>query len=180
MSGQKPHLLVEVRNNLGATTSIEYAPSTRFYLQDKLARRPMDHAPAVSGPLCTKVSVADKWRNTVFASTYSYHHGYFDGVEREFRGFGRVEQVDTEDYGKFLQGNTASPYITDDQTLYQPPVKTITWYHTGAAIDQQRISRTSSHTSISRNVSLVACRIPRSSPTCFAKSHCRSRNCRIH
>ncbi|MFO0761897.1 MAG: toxin TcdB middle/N-terminal domain-containing protein [Byssovorax sp.] len=25
---------------------------------------------------------------------YSYHHGYFDGVEQEFRGFGRVEQRD--------------------------------------------------------------------------------------
>ena len=27
------------------------------------------------------------WR---FVSTYNYHHGYFDGVEREFRGFGRA------------------------------------------------------------------------------------------
>ena len=27
-----------------------------------------------------------------------YHHGYFDGVEREFRGFGLVEQLDTEEH----------------------------------------------------------------------------------
>ena len=78
-----------------------------------------------------KVTVTDKWRKTEFSSTYSYHHGYFDGIEREFRGFGRVEQVDVESYGKFAQGNAASPYITDDKTLYQPPVKTVTWYHTG-------------------------------------------------
>ena len=29
---------------------------------------------------------------------YAYHHGYFDGYEREFRGFGMVEQWDTEEY----------------------------------------------------------------------------------
>jgi Insecticide toxin TcdB middle/C-terminal region/Insecticide toxin TcdB middle/N-terminal region len=83
--------------------------------------------------------VTDKWRKTTFSSTYSYHHGYFDGVEREFRGFGRVEQLDTESYGEFTRGNTASPYITDDKTLYQPPVKTVTWYHTGAALDREHI-----------------------------------------
>ena len=86
-----------------------------------------------------KVTVTDKWRKTTFSSTYSYHHGYFDGIEREFRGFGRVEQVDVESYGKFAQGNAASPYITDDKTLYQPPVKTVTWYHTGAFLDRERI-----------------------------------------
>jgi len=53
--------------------------------------------------------------------------------------FWRVEQVDVESYGKFEKGNTASPYITDDKTLYQPPVKTITWYHTGAFLDRERI-----------------------------------------
>ena len=36
-------------------------------------------------------------------------------------------------------GNAASPYITDDKTLYQPPVKTVTWFHTGAFLDRQRI-----------------------------------------
>ena len=29
-----------------------------------------------------------------------YHHGNFDGKEREFRGFGSVEQYDTEDFEK--------------------------------------------------------------------------------
>jgi hypothetical protein len=32
-----------------------------------------------------------------------------------------------------------SPYITKDKTLYQPPVKTVTWYHTGAAIAREHI-----------------------------------------
>jgi hypothetical protein len=29
--------------------------------------------------------------------SYAYHHGYFDGNEREFRGFGRIEMFDSED-----------------------------------------------------------------------------------
>jgi hypothetical protein len=38
--GQKPHLLIAVSNNLGAETLIEYSPSTKFFLQDKLAGNP--------------------------------------------------------------------------------------------------------------------------------------------
>ena len=34
--------------------------------------------------------------NTKLVSTYRYRHGYFDGVEREFRGFAYVEQRDAE------------------------------------------------------------------------------------
>src|SRR5262249_19531021 len=40
MGGQKPHLLVKTVNNLGAETTVQYAPSTKFYLQDKLAGKP--------------------------------------------------------------------------------------------------------------------------------------------
>ena len=40
MGGQKPHLLVGVINNLGAETYIQYAPSTKFYVADKLAGTP--------------------------------------------------------------------------------------------------------------------------------------------
>lgn len=136
---EKPHLLIEVNNNLGATTKIEYSPSTRFYLEDLKAGRPWITRLSFPVHCVSKVTVHDKWRDTRFSSTYSYHHGYFDGIEREFRGFGRVEQVDVEDYGSFQQGNIGSPWITDDKTLYQPPIKTITWYHTGAALDRRRI-----------------------------------------
>ena len=29
---------------------------------------------------------------------YTYHHGYYDGIGHEFRGFGMVEQYDTEGF----------------------------------------------------------------------------------
>ncbi|EIJ33096.1 SpvB/TcaC N-terminal domain-containing protein [Thiothrix nivea] len=139
MGGQKPHLLIASRNNLGLETRIEYTPSTRFYLQDKLAGKPWITRLPFPVHCVEKVTVTDKWRGTRFTTQYSYHHGYFDGVEREFRGFGRVEQVDVEAYGEFSAGNASSPYISQDKTLYQPPVKTVTWFHTGVFLDRQRI-----------------------------------------
>lgn len=136
---EKPHLLIKVNNNLGGSTEIEYTPSTRFYLQDLKAGKPWITRLPFPVHCVSKTIVRDQWRGTVFSSTYSYHHGYFDGAEREFRGFGRVEQLDVENYGVFADGNSNSPWITSDKTLYQPPIKSITWYHTGAAIDRQRI-----------------------------------------
>ncbi|GAB4202738.1 MAG: hypothetical protein Fur006_56550 [Coleofasciculaceae cyanobacterium] len=139
MGGQKPHLLIKTVNNMGAETVVQYAPSTKFYLQDKLAGKPWITKLPFPVHVVEKVTVVDKWRQTRFTSTYSYHHGYFDGIEREFRGFGRVEQTDVESFGSFAAGNVTSPYISDDKTLYQPPVKTITWFHTGAFLDRERI-----------------------------------------
>jgi RHS repeat-associated protein len=139
MGGQKPHLLKSIKNNLGAETTIDYTPSTKFYLQDKEKGQRWITKLPFPVHVVEKVTVTDNWRKTRFSSTYSYHHGYFDGIEREFRGFGRVEQVDVESYGEFKQGNADSPYITQDKTLYQPPVKTVTWYHTGAFLDRDRI-----------------------------------------
>ncbi|MDX2423233.1 MAG: SpvB/TcaC N-terminal domain-containing protein, partial [Amphritea sp.] len=139
MGGQKPHLLIKTKNNLGLETRLSYAPSTQFYLADKRAGKPWITKLPFPVHVVAQVTVTDKWRKTEFSTSYSYHHGYFDGVEREFRGFGRVEQVDIENYQTFSKGNAASPYITDDHTLYQPPVKTITWFHTGAFLDRERV-----------------------------------------
>lgn len=139
MGGQKPHLMIKTTNNLGADTTVTYSPSTRFYLEDKRAGQPWITRLPFPVHCVDKVTVTDRWRQTVFSSTYSYHHGYFDGVEREFRGFGRVEQIDAESFGKFTGKNSASPFITPDQKLYQPPIKTVTWYHTGAFLDRERI-----------------------------------------
>jgi RHS repeat-associated protein len=138
MGGQKPHLLKVTRNNLGATTEVQYASSTKFYLQDRLAGKPWVTRLAFPVHVVEKATVTDVWRNTTFTTTYSYHHGYFDGIEREFRGFGRVEQIDTEDYGTVAANNAGSPYVSD-ATLFQPPVKTVSWFHTGAFLDGERI-----------------------------------------
>ena len=139
MGGQKPHVLTSYTNNLGKTTTWHYKSSTHFYLEDKKAGKPWITRLPFPVQVVHRVTVEDKWRNTRFSNQYSYHHGYYDHPEREFRGFGRVEQTDVEDFGVFAAGNEHSPYITQDKTLYQPPVKTIRWYHTGAFMNQHRI-----------------------------------------
>ncbi|MBK8425546.1 MAG: hypothetical protein IPL27_05975 [Lewinellaceae bacterium] len=49
----------------------------------------------------TLQEVYDAISDTHFVTKSAYHHGYFDPVEREFRGFGMVEQWDTEHYDAF-------------------------------------------------------------------------------
>ncbi len=47
-----------------------------------------------------RVETLDRISRNRFVTRYRYRHGYFDGGEREFRGFGRVDQWDTEEIGR--------------------------------------------------------------------------------
>jgi RHS repeat-associated protein len=134
MQGQKPHLLVRAVNNFGAETNITYTPSTQFYLADKLAGSPWATRLPFPVHCVSKVVLQDHLRETIFTASYTYHHGYYDRVEREFRGFGRVEQLDTEDYAAFRLNDAANVV---EQDLHQPPVLTRTWFHTGVFFSTQ-------------------------------------------
>jgi hypothetical protein len=98
MDGNKPHLLVKIVNNMGAETHVHYAPSTRFYLQDKQAGKPWLTRLPFPVHVVDRVETFDRISRNHFTTRYAYHHGYFDGLEREFRGFGMVEQWDTEEF----------------------------------------------------------------------------------
>jgi RHS repeat-associated protein len=139
MGGQKPHLLVKTRNNLGGETTVDYAPSTKFYLLDERAGTPWVTRLPFPVQVVERVTVTDDWRRTSLATLYAYHHGYYDGFEREFRGFGRLDTIDTLDLGKSTAANADSPFVANQRELYQPPVKTVTWFHTGAFLDRDRI-----------------------------------------
>ncbi len=98
MGGVKPHLMTGTRNNLGAETRVTYAPSTRFYLADEQAGRPWVTRLPFPVQVVERVETIDWIGRNRLVSRYAYHHGYFDGYEREFRGFGMVEQWDTEEF----------------------------------------------------------------------------------
>lgn len=141
MGGSKPHLLIKTVNNLGAETRVDYAPSTKFYLQDQRAGKPWITRLPFPVHVIERVETVDHISRTRSVSRYAYHHGYFDGEEREFRGFGMVEQFDSEafeDYVVGVQGVNGLQATAPE--LYQPPVTTRTWYHTGAWPDQARIA----------------------------------------
>ena len=94
--GIKPHLLKKLINNLGAETHVHYIASTKFYLADKKAGNPWITKIPFPVHVVEKVETYDQISKNLFTSKYAYHHGYFDGYDREFRGFGRVEPWDTE------------------------------------------------------------------------------------
>ena len=140
MGGQKPHLLIKIVNNLGAETRMAYAPSTKFYLQDKYAGRPWISKLPFPVHVVERVETIDAISRNRFVTRYAYHHGYFDGLEREFRGFGMVEQWDTEELAT-LAGDGRLPAVSNVFSACQvPPVLTKTWFHTGVYLGRERIS----------------------------------------
>ncbi|RKG71640.1 toxin [Corallococcus sp. CA054B] len=130
MGGQKPHLLLRVVNNLGSETHISYAPSTKFYLADKATHRPWLTRLAFPVQVVERIEQLDQVAKTKLVTRFAYHHGYFDGYEREFRGFACVEQWDAEHLSS--DGGPVG-------ALDLPPVRTITWYHTGAWLERERL-----------------------------------------
>lgn len=129
MGGRKPHLLVGVTNNLGAEVSVEYAPSTRFYVQDRLDGRPWVTRLPFPVHVVERVETIDHVGRNRFVTRYTYHDGCFDGEEREFRGFGMVEQWDTEELDTLI--STVSEADNAAPESHVPPVHTKTWFHTG-------------------------------------------------
>ena len=139
MAAGKPHLLIGARNNLGAETRLRYAPSTYFYLQDKHAGTPWITRLPFPVHVVERVETIDHISRNRFVTRYAYHHGYFDGEEREFRGFGMVEQFDTEEFAVLNAVNSATSDNVDVST-HVPPVLTRTWFHTGAHMERNHIS----------------------------------------
>ncbi len=139
MGGQKPHLLTKFSNQLGTETRVDYAPSTKFYLDDKRQGRPWVSRLPFPVHVVERVTTHDHISGNRFTTSYAYHHGHFDGVEREFRGFGMVEQLDTEEFASFEA--LADPEATNvDAASHVPPVLTKTWFHTGVHIGREHIS----------------------------------------
>ncbi|MCF8449456.1 MAG: FG-GAP-like repeat-containing protein [Taibaiella sp.] len=121
MGGKKPFLMTTYRNGMGKSVTVQYKQSTKYYLEDRLAGK--EWATKLPFPVhCVeKITTADSVSETQYTQLFSYHHGYYDHEEREFRGFGRVETIDTD-----------KAVIDETTSLNQYPVLTKTWYHTGA------------------------------------------------
>jgi RHS repeat-associated protein len=142
MSAGKPYLLTEIDNGMGALTRLQHAPSTTFYLRDRDAGRPWITRLPFPVHVVERTETHDRIRGTRFVSLSAYHHGHYDGEEREFRGFGMVEQWDTERYAQFGEPGLFSVGSNHlDEASHVPPVCTKTWFHTGFFEDRDHISR---------------------------------------
>ncbi|MGH7528148.1 MAG: SpvB/TcaC N-terminal domain-containing protein, partial [Gemmatimonadales bacterium] len=152
MAEGKPHLLTAIRNNLGAETRMQFAPSTKFYLADRAAGEPWVTRLPFPVHVVERVETWDWISRNRFVSSYTYHHGYFDGVEREFRGFGRVEQLDIGGLAALSGSETFPPAANVDPASHVPPVLTKTWFHTGVYFGPERVSNVFAGLVDSRNV----------------------------
>lgn len=125
-NNKKGDLLKEVRNGIGGTTKLTYAPSASF----PNARLPFP-IPVV------KTIERNDGNSNISTTSYDYSGGYYHHIEKDFRGFSYVketgeagddgEQKVTQTY--YLQGNGLTA-ATDDPSvevgyLKGKPVKTL-------------------------------------------------------
>ncbi|MDX3188617.1 SpvB/TcaC N-terminal domain-containing protein [Streptomyces sp. MN03-5084-2B] len=123
--GTKPYLLAGVDNGMGAFTRITYGSSARHCAEDARAGAAWATPLAVPVPVVEQVELVERVTGARHVTRYRYHHGYYDGREREFRGFGRVDQFDLEHLnGPALPGLDVSG-----------AAETRTWFHTGIWFD---------------------------------------------
>lgn len=118
---RKPYLLERIANHLGAETRLHYASSTQFYLEDKRQGHPWHSRLPFPVQLLAKIEQFDLISQGWLVSTFRYRHGYYDGEEGEFRGFGWVERQDGQNFGTESSGPEP----------WQAPSLVRTWYHTG-------------------------------------------------
>ncbi|MCB9234042.1 MAG: hypothetical protein H6581_20465 [Bacteroidia bacterium] len=118
-----PGMLKEVSNSMGLTTKIEYGYSGIHYLQAQNSCTPWETRLPSHSLVVNEFSQTDEIGNTSFNSSFRYNDGYFDGEEREFRGFSMVEQYDSEislESGSFPAIEASTPRCVR------------TWYHNGS------------------------------------------------
>jgi RHS repeat-associated protein len=134
----KPHLLVRMANNFGAETEISYRSSVYFYLRDRAAGRDwITRSPYPVHVVETLTSI-DRVSRHRFTTRYAYHHQYYDGIEREQRGFALVEQWDTEAFADLE--SAAGTWSNINAASYTPPTYTKTWFHTGIYVAGGRVT----------------------------------------
>lgn len=166
--GVKPYVLNTMNNNMGAITHVEYISSVFYYLRDHNVIKDTTNNKAWSaltqyGSQDILPTAADRvpWKTTLPSPTqvvartevidelsegklvtvYNYHHGYWDGYEREFRGFGRVDQYDTETFDRFntsinfnnnsTSNNATLPFQVTQLQHFSPPLFTKNWFNVG-------------------------------------------------
>jgi RHS repeat-associated protein len=137
MDSKKPHIMTGYKNNLGKEISFDYKSSTHYYLKDKLAGTPWVTRLPFPVHVVSKMTMEEKITNIKFSSVYTYHHGYYDPNEKEFRGFGSVEQLDSEFYDHWKKANDTTQ-LEKDEAVFQKPVLIKSWFHTGAFFDIEK------------------------------------------
>jgi RHS repeat-associated protein len=134
-SGAKPYLLSEADNHIGAVTLVDYRPSTFYQALDHQRPETRWKTPLpFPAQVVARVERIDRIYHRKTTNEFRYHHGYWDGVEGEFRGFARVDLFDSEgrDDVNLGEGKNSEGIEPVPPGLFSPPTETRTWFHVGA------------------------------------------------
>jgi RHS repeat-associated protein len=131
----KPRLLNRIDNNIGATTTVEYASSAELAAADRRRRCTRWRTPLPSPVhVVARVTSIDAISRGKLTTEYRYRNGYRDGTEAEFRGFGYVEQVDTQIFDGYSADGAdgADPsFASVPAKHFSAPTLLKSWFHLG-------------------------------------------------
>ncbi|MFJ7284869.1 SpvB/TcaC N-terminal domain-containing protein [Pseudomonas sp. NPDC099000] len=121
----KPYLLQSTNNNMGAGGSLNYRSSAQEWLDEKkqVLKNKKSAVSRLPFPLflVKQQTRLDEITGNRLIQKFKYRRGFYDGTEREFRGFGLIVQTD-------MGGDKES----NRQTA---PTLTKTWFHVGNEVD---------------------------------------------
>ncbi|HZN08266.1 MAG TPA: SpvB/TcaC N-terminal domain-containing protein, partial [Pyrinomonadaceae bacterium] len=136
--GVKPYLLSRMDNHRGAITEVTYRSSTEEYLRDQ-AHRETRWKTTLPFPVqvVSKVVSIDEFSRGRMTTEYRYHHGYWDGGEREYRGFGCVEVLNSETFENYFDPAMASDSFDRVEAIhFSAPTLSRSWFHLGPVGDE--------------------------------------------
>ncbi|MCA9441439.1 MAG: VCBS repeat-containing protein, partial [Candidatus Omnitrophica bacterium] len=91
-----PFLMNAIDNGIGGRTEIEYLPTTKYAISDLLSGNPWSMGLPHVSIVVNRITQKDGLGRS-FETEFEYHDGYYDGVEKEFRGFSRSERQEIGD-----------------------------------------------------------------------------------
>ena len=96
-TNEQPFLLRSVDNGLGRTILITYKSSVEDYIADWDANNPWQVNLPFPVQVVNRVTVHDANSGDDYTIDYHYRDGYYDGVQKEFRGFVRSQEIKVGD-----------------------------------------------------------------------------------
>lgn len=129
VGGAKPNLLAVIDNGIGLRTEISYRPSTDYYVAAMLGSNPWRTRLPFPNWCVSKITkrfgldldaIPGEDR---YVTEFSYHDGYYDPFEKEFRGFAFARKVERGD-DRLTDGGPASE-------IHSPSTVTRFAFHTG-------------------------------------------------
>jgi RHS repeat-associated protein len=132
-SEDTPYYLKTIDNGFGAVTTLHYRSSTHFQLADRKAGRPWPTSLSTVVQVVDSVIATDSTTGLTSIKRYQYADGYYDPVEREFRGFAYVQSQDSQGFAPEVWHFPAARLIDPSTDIPTEPGLTRRWNNTGAA-----------------------------------------------